>query len=139
MVQQTTLIKREIVLLKKGSLDEIDQRELQELRESQARLKEQEQKTRLGLLKIKAQLAELNQILENKNQQNTTQNWGLYTVQPNAYGLGTGMNQYGQPVRYQVIGQPNADTSLLQVQPNAYGLGVGMDQFGRAVRVVPAR
>jgi len=69
----------------------------------------------------------------------TTQNWGIDTVQPNAYGLGTGMNQYGQPVRYQIIGQPNADTSLLQVQPNAYGLGVGMDQFGRAVRVVPAR
>lgn len=67
------------------------------------------------------------------------QNWGTDTVQPNAYGLGTGMNQYGQPVRYQVIGQPDADTSLLQVKPNAYGLGVGMDQFGRPVRVVPAR
>ena len=45
--------------------------------------------------------------------------------QPNAYGLGVGMDQYGRPVR-----QPDPS---LQVQPNAYGLGVGMDQYGRPV------
>lgn len=59
---------------------------------------------------------------------------GTLNVYENAYGLGKHMDQYGRPVRYEVIGNPTADTTLLEVAPNAYGLGVGMDQFGRAVK-----
>ena len=58
------------------------------------------------------------------------------SFRPNAYGLGVGSDQFGRPFRWQVINEPNADTSLLQVKPNAYGLGVGSDQFGRPVRAV---
>lgn len=58
------------------------------------------------------------------------------SYRPNAYGLGVGSDQFGRPFRWQVINEPNADTSLLQVKPNAYGLGVGSDQFGRPVRAV---
>ncbi|MPN30801.1 hypothetical protein SDC9_178272 [bioreactor metagenome] len=63
---------------------------------------------------------------------------GLLDIQEDAYGLGIGMDQYGRPVKYEVIGQPKANTDLLKVKPNAYGSGVGMDQYGRPVKAKTA-
>lgn len=60
-------------------------------------------------------------------------------ITPNVYGLGVNSDQFGRPTQYEVIGQPNANTSLLEVKQDAYGLGVGMDQFGRPVKNVPLK
>ena len=45
--------------------------------------------------------------------------------QPNAYGLGVGMNAYGQPIRH----------GSMNIQKDAYGLGTHSDQYGRALKV----
>lgn len=45
--------------------------------------------------------------------------------QPDAYGPGVGMDQYGRAVH---------TAPGVRLQPNAYGPGVHMDQYGRAVR-----
>jgi hypothetical protein len=55
-----------------------------------------------------------------------------------AYGLGVHSDQYGRPVKWEVQGNPEADTSLLRVQQNTYGMGVHSDQYGRPVRLRPA-
>jgi len=46
----------------------------------------------------------------------------------NAYGPGTGMDQYGRAYSH----DPHR-----KVQPNAYGMGVGMDQYGHPVQHDP--
>ena len=61
------------------------------------------------------------------------------TITPNAYGLGTHMNQYGQPVRLQPSTPDpygNYGDSYIKT-PNAYGLGIHMDQYGRPVTAQP--
>ena len=45
--------------------------------------------------------------------------------QPNAYGQGVGMDQYGRPVHT----QPNT-----VITPNAYGPGTHSDQYGKPVK-----
>ncbi len=45
-------------------------------------------------------------------------------VEPNAYGLGMGKDQYGRAVPHDPLFQDG-------VKRDAYGLGTGMDQFGR--------
>lgn len=79
----------------------------------------------------------LSLIRESLNQHSSRSNYGDLSITTNTYGLGTHADQYGRPVKFEVIGQPNADTSLLNVTPNAYGLGVHQDQFGRPVQATP--
>jgi hypothetical protein len=74
-------------------------------------------------------------IVSGNQTQTTTISKGIH---PNAYGLGIHSDEYGRPVKYQVQGEPEADTTLLQVKQDAYGPGVGMDQYGRPVKTVPA-
>lgn len=63
---------------------------------------------------------------------------GTLRIKPNAYGLGVNSDQYGRPVRYEVIENPQANTDLLRVKQNAYGPGVGSDQYGRPIGIKPA-
>ena len=58
-------------------------------------------------------------------------------ISEDVYGPGIHQDRYGRAVRYEVIGQPDVDTTFVRVKPNAYGPGVHMDQYGRAVRTVP--
>lgn len=58
----------------------------------------------------------------------------LLDIKPNKYGQGVNSDQYGRPTKYEVIGDPAADTSLLKVKQDAYGSGVSQDQYGRAVK-----
>lgn len=53
-------------------------------------------------------------------------------LQPNAYGPGVHMNQYGQAVTLQAPGGSPGEP--LQIKQNAYGPGVHMDQYGRPVK-----
>ncbi|MBT39721.1 MAG: hypothetical protein CL938_14390 [Deltaproteobacteria bacterium] len=56
-------------------------------------------------------------------------------VEPDAYGLGVGADQYGRPAEWETRdGQPVDPSFQDDVQPDAYGPGVGMDPFGRPVR-----
>ena len=56
-------------------------------------------------------------------------------VEPDAYGLGVGSDQYGRPTEWETgDGQPVDPIFQDDVQPDAYGPGVGMDPFGRPVR-----
>lgn len=77
----------------------------------------------------------LDEAVSEQNHRHTTI---INEIRPHAYGPGIHSDEYGRPVKYQVQGEPNADTTLLQVKPNAYGHGVGMDQYGRLVKLVPA-
>lgn len=59
------------------------------------------------------------------------------TITPNAYGPGTHMNQYGQPVKLQPStpdSYGNYGDSFIK-SPNAYGPGIHMDQYGRPVTI----
>ena len=56
----------------------------------------------------------------------------------NAYGPGVHADQYGRPVKWQVQGNSQTDTTLLDVKPNVYGPGIGSDQYGRPVKLKPA-
>lgn len=61
------------------------------------------------------------------------------TITPNAYGPGTHMNQYGQPVKLQPStpdSYGNYADSYIKT-PNAYGPGIHMDQYGRPVTTQP--
>lgn len=55
---------------------------------------------------------------------------------PNDYGLGIHSDRFGRPFQWEVMNDPNADTTHLKVKPNAYGFGIGADQYGRPVRAV---
>lgn len=59
------------------------------------------------------------------------------TITPEAYGPGTHMNQYGQPIKlnpsdYSTYGYYG--DSYIKT-PNAYGPGIHMDQYGRPVSI----
>jgi hypothetical protein len=64
----------------------------------------------------------------------------LQTIKTDAYGMGTGSNQYGQPVKIVPVNSSSSSYSdpLLTIKPDAYGMGVGSDQYGRPVKIVPA-
>ena len=64
----------------------------------------------------------------------------LWTIKPNAYGMGVGENQYGQPVKIVPVHSSGSSYSdpLLTIKQDAYGMGVGSDQYGRPVKIVPA-
>lgn len=59
---------------------------------------------------------------------------GVSRVQPNAYGYGTNMDQYGRAHSYRdAQGAPLAPMYQNDVKRDAYGFGVHMDPFGNRV------
>lgn len=63
---------------------------------------------------------------------------GTLEINNDTYGPGKNSDQFGRPTRYEVIGQPKANTDFMKVKGDAYGDGIGMDQFGRPVKAKPA-
>lgn len=88
----------------------------------------------------KAQLAQYKTPTQTNTQpistptQPAVQDWGTEKITPNTYGPGQNSDQYGRNVKYEVIGQPKADTTTLQVKPKVYG-DQGADQYGRPVKL----
>lgn len=62
--------------------------------------------------------------------------YSIPDIKQDAYGPGTHMNQFGQPVTVQPMydNQPYIPNSVIQT-PNAYGPGIHMDQYGRPVQL----
>ncbi len=59
-------------------------------------------------------------------------------VDPHAYGLGVGSDQYGRPTEWETEeGQAVDPIFQDDVQPDAYEPGIDMDPFGRPVRANP--
>ena len=67
----------------------------------------------------------------------TATDWGLPgvgQVEPNAYGYGTNMDQFGRAHSYRdAQGRPLDSMYQDTVRRDAYGYGVHMDQFGNRV------